>query len=114
VVLLDRDQFSHDPQVRFLRHAFAGMEETQDNLLKDMNVSPFDNRLRHMREMALNLFEKVWMVYNRWGASIDEQEMTDIYVCCLAHILDSQRIKVPAELLPANEKIEKLIKEVMK
>jgi hypothetical protein len=111
---LDRDQFSHDPQVRFLRRAFAGMEETQNKFLKDVNISPFDSRLRRMREMALNLFEKVWMVYSRRGASIDEQEMTDTYVCCLAHIFDSQRIKVPGALLPANEKIEKLIKEVTK
>ena len=111
---MDRDQFSHDPQVRFLRCAFAGMEETQNKFLKDMNISPFDSRLRHVREMALNLFEKVWMVYGRRGVSIDEQEMTDIYVRCLAHILDSQRIKVPGELLPASEKIEKLIKEVTK
>jgi len=111
---LDRDQFGRDPQVRFLRRAFAGMEETQNKFLKDMNVPPFDSRLRRMREMALNLFENVWMVYNRRGASIDEQEMTDTYVYCLAHILDSQRIKVPGGLLPANEKIEKLIKEVTK
>ena len=111
---MDRDQFGHDPQVRFLRRAFAGMEETQNKFLKDVNISPFDSRLRRMREMALNLFEKVWMVYSRRGASIDEQEMTDTYVCCLAHIFDSQRIKVPGALLPANEKIEKLIKEVTK
>ena len=79
-----------------------------------MNISLFDSRLRRMRETALNLFEKVWMVYNRREASIDEQEMTDMYVCCLAQIFASQRIKVPGELLPVNEKIEKLIKEVTK
>jgi len=111
---LDKDQFGHDPQIRSLRRAFAGMEKEQHKLLKDMNISSFDSRLRHMREMSLNLFEKVCMVYNRRGTLIDELEMTDIYICCLAHILDSQRIKVPGGLLPANEKIEKLIKEVTK
>ena len=52
---MDRDLFSHDPQVRFLRRAFAGMEETQNKFLKDMNIAPFDSRLRRMRETALNL-----------------------------------------------------------
>jgi hypothetical protein len=111
---LDRDQFGHDPQVRFLRRAFAGMEAAQSEFLKGLNISPFDSRLSRIRTAALKLYEKVWMVYGRRGISTDEREMVDIYIQCFAHILDSQRIPVPEELRPVNEKIGRLIMEVTK
>jgi len=111
---LDRDQFGHDPQVRFLRRAFAGMEAAQNKLLKGINVSPFDGRLNRTRIAALKLFEKVWIVYSRWGISTDEGEMADVYMHCFVHILRAQRIPLPEGLFPADERIKNLISEVAK
>ena len=111
---MDRDQFGHDPQVRFLRRAFAGMEAAQNKLLRGVNISPFDGRLSRTRIAALKLFEKVWMVYGRWGISTGEGEMVDVYIHCFVHILHTQRIPLPEGLFPANEKIKSLISEATK
>lgn len=118
---MDRDQFGHDPQVRFLRRAFAGMEAAQSEFLKGLNISPFDSRLSRIRTAALKLYEKVWMVYGQRGISTDEREMVDVYMQCFVHILDSQRmllaqVKIPVheELRPVNEKIGRLIREITK
>ncbi|HOS60144.1 MAG: hypothetical protein BWX58_00080 [Deltaproteobacteria bacterium ADurb.Bin026] len=111
---LDIDQFGHDPQVRFLRRAFASMETIQNDLLKELNISSFDERLRRIRLAALNLFEKVWVSYSRWGVSIDEKEMSDIYLHCLAHTLAANNINLPKGLFYPNERIQNIIKEVSK
>ncbi len=111
---MDRDQFGHDPQVRFLRRAFASMEAAQSNLLKNSDISPFDFRLSRIRTASLKLFEKVWMTYNRWGLSADEKEMADIYLHCFAHILTTYRISIPSGLINVNEKINNILREVSK
>ncbi len=111
---MDVDQFGHDPQVRFLRRAFAAMEASQNKLLKELNISFFDERLKRIRSATLRLFEKVWMAHNRWDVSIDEKEMADIYLHCLAHILNVHRINIPKGLFSTNERIDKIIREVSK
>lgn len=111
---MDRDQFGHDPQVRFLRRAFAAMEAAQSSLLKGLDISAFDERLSRVRTAALKLFEKVWMVYNRRGISADEKGMTDVYMHCFAHILAAHRINMPPGLFSSDERIEDIIREVTK
>lgn len=111
---MDVDQFGHDPQVRFLRRAFAAMEAIQNNLLKELNISSFDERLKRIRLATLKLFEKVWMAHNRWGVSIDEKEMADIYLHCLCHILAVHRINIPKGLFSPNERIDNIIREMSK
>ena len=111
---MDKDQFGHDPQVRFLRRAFAGMELAQGNLLEGLGISQFDERLSRIRTASLKLFEKVWMTYSRWGLSPDEKEMTDVYIHCFAHILSAYRISIPPGLINVNEKVINIIREVSK
>ena len=106
------DQFGRDPQVRYMRKVFAGMEKKQNELLGRLGVSASDSRLRRVRDGALKSFEKAWMLAGRRGAVEREDEIADLYILCLAHILAGNRINVPNELLPTNAKMNDVIKEV--
>jgi hypothetical protein len=103
-----------DPQVRYLRQVFAHIEETQGEFLHSINISPFDDRLRRWRDAALKLFEKMWMLSAGQGTSMDEEEISKMYLHCLAHFLRLNRVEVPQEILPASENVSRLIKEALK
>lgn len=106
------DQFGRDPQVRYLRKVFAGMEKKQNELLALLGIQTADYRLRRVREGALKSFEKAWMIANRRGALESEDEIGDLYILCLAKVLSGNRIIVPDELLPSNSSMKEVIKEV--
>jgi hypothetical protein len=103
-----------DPQVRYLRQVFAGLEAAQTQFLKSINISPFDDRLRRWRDAALRLFEKTWALSARQGLSEGEGDIPKLYLHCLAHFLRLNRIEVPREVLPASESMSRLIKEALK
>lgn len=106
------DRFGRDPQVRYLRKVFAGMEKKQNELFGRLGVSTTDYRLRRVRDGALKSFEKAWMLAGRRGVAETEDEIADLYILCLAHVLAGNRINVPDELLPRNAKMNDVIKEV--
>jgi hypothetical protein len=103
-----------DPQVRYLRQVFTGMESAQRQFLKSINISPFDDRLRRWREAALKLFEKTWALSARQGLSEGEGDISKMYLHCLAHFLRLNRIEVPQEVLPASENVSQFIREALK
>lgn len=88
------------------------MEHKQNELLGRIGVSPTDYRLRRVREGALKSFEKAWMIANRRGAVETEDEISDLYVHCLAKILSGNRINIPDEFLPSNTRVHDIIREV--
>ena len=102
-----------DPQVRYMRQVFAGIERAQTQFLKSMNISPFDDRLRRWREAALRLFEKTWVLSAGQGLSEGEGDIAKMYLHCLAHFLTLNRIGVPQEVLPASENVSRLIREAL-
>jgi hypothetical protein len=106
------DQFGRDPQVRYLRRIFAGIEKRQNELLGRIGVLPTDYRLRRVREGALKYFEKAWMLASRRGTLETEGEIGDLYILCLAKILSGNRISVPAEFLPLNPDANGIVKEI--
>jgi hypothetical protein len=106
------DQFGRDPQVRYMRQVFCKMEQKQGELLGHISVSPTDYRLRRARDATLKSFEKAWMLAGRKGAVETEDEIGDLYLLCLAKVLEGNRISVPGEFLPKNAKINDVIKEV--
>ena len=103
-----------DPQVRYLRQVFGHVEATQNEFLRRINISPFDDRLRRWRDAALKLFEKAWTLSAREGISPDEGEISKLYLHCLAHFLRLNRIEVPQGILPACENVSRIIKEALK
>ena len=99
------DEWGHDPSVQSTRRVFSFMEEAQQELLRRLNISFFDPRLRRSREQALELFERVWPLAVRRGILGDEKEAAPLYIHCLARTLRSARLEVPEEVLPGDEKI---------
>jgi hypothetical protein len=105
------DEWDHDPSVQSMRRVFSFMEEAQQELLTRLNISFFDLRLRHSREQALEIFERVWPMAIRRGIVMNEKEAVPLYIHCLARALSSVGIGVPEELLPRDERIVRLLRE---
>jgi hypothetical protein len=108
----DMDQWGIDPSVQVMRKVFKGMEKAQHELLKRLDIIPYDPRMRRWRGQALALFERTWDVSNRMGVTMNEHTASAIYVHCLAKIMGSEGIDIPPGLLPQAENVERIFKEV--
>jgi hypothetical protein len=94
-----------------MRRVFSYMEQAQQELLRRLNISHIDKRLRNVRDQALELFEKAWPLAVRKGMISGEKEAAPLYVHCLARALSSGGIEVPKDWLPRDEKIIHFLKE---
>jgi hypothetical protein len=110
----NRDTFGRDPQIQYMRSVFARMEQAQGLLLKEINMTPHDVRLRRFRDMALKLFEKTWAIAMHKGIIENEEGAAILYLYCLSYALSTGGISVPPRVLPENGKIEAFVKEVLK
>jgi len=106
------DAWGRDPQVSYLRRIFNRLESAQNSFLGKLEITPWDERLRDIREKALLLFESAWAESNSKGISINEEELEGLYLFCLAHLCRSRGIAIPPEILPNNKKLQNLIKEI--
>jgi hypothetical protein len=104
------DEWGHDPSVQSTRRVFSFMEEAQQELLRRLNISFFDPRLRRSREQALELFERTWSKAGRRGM-MSEKDAAPLYVHCLARTLRLAGVEVPEEALPGDEKIIHFLQE---
>lgn len=111
---MDKDNWDIDPQIKYLREIFGNTEREQTEFLNHTGISPFDERLRLWREKTLTLFEKIWMLSSTRGIVWKKDEIPKIYLHCLALFLSMDKIKIPSELLHADENIDHLIEEVLK
>jgi hypothetical protein len=92
-----QDEWGHDPSVRMMRRIFARMEESQEDLLKRLKLSPLDGRLRRVRESARHLFEQAWPEGQRKGLTRKEEDAATLYLHCFVRMLNREGIKVPPE-----------------
>lgn len=106
------DAWGRDPQVGYLRRIFNRLESAQNSFLEKLDMTPWDERLPHIREKALLLFESAWAESNPKGISINEDEFAGLYLFCLVHACRSRGMAIPPEILPENKKLENLIKEI--
>jgi hypothetical protein len=106
------DEWSRDPSVRAMRRVFAAMEAAQKELIKNLGLSPFDHRLRRWRERALAAFDASWARTARAGVNLAEAEAGALYAQCLGKIITREGIDVPPGILPQNEKLNKILREV--
>jgi hypothetical protein len=65
-----------------------------------LNISPYDNRLRHWREKARTLFERACALAAGGGAVLDEEYAASLYLHCLGQALGLDGIEVPGDALP--------------
>jgi hypothetical protein len=90
--MTNMDEWGEDPSVQIMRKVFKGMERAQHELLKQLDITPHDLRIRRWRDQALSLFEKACGVANRIGIIIDEHMASLVYVHCFARIMSTERI----------------------
>jgi hypothetical protein len=110
--MTEMDEWGKDPSVQFMRKVFNKMEKAQHELLKRLDIIPYDLRIRRWRDQALALFERAWGVANRMGITMDEHTASAVYVHCLAKIMGAERINIPAGILPEAKSVERIFKEV--
>jgi len=106
-----KDEWGHDPSIQSMRRVFSYMEEAQQQLLKDLKISLFDQRLRPGRQRALGLFERAWPLAIKRGIITSEKDAAPFYLHCLAQALKLVRIEVPNELLPKDEKFISILQK---
>jgi len=110
--MTDRDEWGKDPSVQIMRRIFKEMEKAQHELLERLDIIPYDLRIRRWREQALALFERAWGVANRMGITMDEQSASLVYFHCLARVLGTERINIPAGILPEVKSMARILEEV--
>jgi len=103
------DDWGRNPEVRKMRRIFQEMESGQAGLIRAVNISEFDLRLRGWRDKARLLFERLWPKAAAFG-SPDDKRLGRLYVYCLARILYDDGIPVPETCLPEDKEIQRLVK----
>jgi hypothetical protein len=109
---MDMDEWGRDPAVQAMRSVFKGMETSLGEIMERLTISPYDPRIRGWLEEALTKFERSWGVANQMGISMTAEMAPLVYAHCLANIMESQGVEIPAGMLPEEKQIEKLINEV--
>jgi len=108
------DEWGRDPSVKAMRRVFNAMEKTLDDHLEQLDVSPFDYRIRGWLEQALANYECVWGEAGRMGVRVDEKMAPKIYSRCLVKVIGLAGIEIPESLLAVDKDVERLISEVIK
>ena len=108
------DEWGRDPSVRAMRGIFKTMEGAVDDLLKQLNISPLDHRVRGWLEQALANYERAWVEARRQGIPMDEKLATAVYAHCLVKVIGSEGVKIPEKALATDRDLGKLIREVVK
>ena len=108
------DEWGRDPSVKAMRSVFKAMEDALEGLLKQLDISPLDLRVRDWLEQALAKFERAWMEARRQGIPMDEKTAAAVYDHCLAKVIAAGGIKIPESRLAAEKVVEKLVCEVFK
>jgi hypothetical protein len=107
------DEWGKDPSVRVMRQVFHRVEVAQEEVLTGLSISPFDPRLRGWREAALELFEQAWSKASRRGLFVGEEEAAALYVQCLLWILVKDGVTGAARIISEDERIKRLLEEVI-
>ena len=103
------DEWGRDPSVKAMRRIFKAMEKSLNDLLEQLNISPFDHRIKGWLEQALDKYERAWGEASRMGVGMDEKMAPAVYVHCLVKIIGSEGIKIPESLLAIEKDVARLI-----
>ncbi len=108
------DEWGRDPRVKAMRKVFSAMEKSVNDLLEQLDISPFDHRIRGWLEQALAKYERAWAGASRQGISMDEKMAAAVYAHCLGTVIGTDGIKVPESRFTIDEDVKRLIGEVVK
>ena len=93
------DEWGRDPSVKAMRRIFKAMEISLNDLIEQLNISPFDYRIRGWLDQALAKYERAWGEASRRGVDMDEKMASAVYVHCLVKIIGSEGIKISESLI---------------
>lgn len=105
---MEEDEWGKDPSVRAMRRIFASIETGQTALLAEAGLKPMDRRLGRWRKAALENFERRWAASARQGISLDEKEITDLYLYCLEEVLQADGIAARG-ITPLNPAVTRIL-----
>ncbi len=88
--MMASDDFGKDPAVLMMRRIFKGMEKVQERLIESFGISPFDERLRAVRESVLRAFEQAWAKKAGQGGSLTEHDYVRVYEVCFLKVLEQK------------------------
>jgi hypothetical protein len=112
-IMTERDEWGCDPSVQMMRKVFLRMEKAYMAMLEQSEISFFDGRLGHVREVARDMFERTWPLVSERGMEPVEEGAARLYVYCLARSLGMAGIEVAEESLPHDEDLMSLIREAL-
>ena len=101
------DEWGRDPSVRAMRRDFQEMEKSLDDLLEQLNISPFDHRIRGWLEQALANYERIWAEASRKGVRMEENMAAPVYTHCLVKVIGAEGIEIPENQSTANKDVER-------
>jgi len=101
------DEWGRDPSIRAMRRVFQEMEKSLDDLLEQLNISPFDHRIRGWLEQALANYERIWAEASRKGVRMEENMAAPVYTHCLVKVIGAEGIELPENQSTANKDIER-------
>ena len=107
------DEWGRDPSVRAMRGIFKTMEDCVGDLLKQLNISPLDLRVRGWLEQALDNYERAWVEARRQGVPMDEKMATAVYGHCLAKVINADGIKVPESRFAPDQDAERELSSLL-
>lgn len=107
------DEWGRDPSVKAMRRIFKAMEKSLNDLLEQLNISPFDHRIKGWLEQALAKYERAWGEASRMGVPMDEKMAPAVYAHCLVKIIGSEGIKIPEGLLAIEKDVARLISDLV-
>ena len=88
--MMMQDEFGGDPAVQMMRRVFGEMEKVQWRWIEKSGLSPFDERLRGIRESVLRAFEQAWAQRAGQGVSLTENDYARVYEACFQKILEQK------------------------
>ena len=81
-------------------------------MIKSLDISPYDPRLRDWRDRARVMFERNWAEAVNRGIAMDGIAASALYARCLAKLFASGGIHVSQRVLPEDPRVEALLGEI--
>ncbi len=106
------DDWGTDPSIQRMRMIFSAMEELDSALIKHTDVSPFDTRLRGIRAMSLELFEKSYSHSLSKGIQPDNKFILELFRHCHITAYRKHGISLNDQRNKENHEIAALIREI--
>lgn len=106
------DEFGKDPAVQKTRVLFSMMEKSDRALLESLNISPFDKRLRMIRDIRHHLYEKSFSLAMNKGFYMDKETALALFDHCQKIAVAKCGFNYPLESTE-NSRISGLVQEAM-